>query len=240
MAESMAADRASRLERRVIRLSIYDLDRTVTRLPTWTPFLFHAARARAPARLALAPLAGIAALAHGAKVMDRDRLKVVMHRLFLGQELRPDELEPLVDSFAVSTVARNIRPGARRQIERDRTEGRRIVIATAAHRFYAVAIAQRLGIEDVVATRARTTTREHIRPELDGENCYGPAKLRMITRWLGDQGIARRETHVRFYSDHATDAPTFEWADEAVAVNPHRRLRSLALARGWEIVDWGR
>jgi phosphoserine phosphatase len=43
---------------------------------------------------------------------------------------------------------------------------------------------------------------------------------------------------VRFYSDHASDAPVFEWADEPVAVNPHDRLKRLAAERGWPVEDW--
>ena len=35
-------------------------------------------------------------------------------------------------------------------------------------------------------------------------------------------------------------ATTFEWADEAVAVNPSPRLLRLALRRGWTVYDWRR
>jgi phosphoserine phosphatase len=59
----------------------------------------------------------------------------------------------------------------------------------------------------------------------------------MIEAWLAVEGLER--ANVRFYSDHASDAPVFEWADEAVAVNPHDRLRRLATARGWPVEDWG-
>jgi phosphoserine phosphatase len=45
--------------------------------------------------------------------------------------------------------------------------------------------------------------------------------------------------HVRFYSDHASDAPVFEWSDEPVAVNPHDRLKRLAANRGWRMENWG-
>ena len=40
-------------------------------------------------------------------------------------------------------------------------------------------------------------------------------------------------------SAYASDAPVFEWADEAVAVNPHDRLKRLARERGWPVEDWG-
>jgi phosphoserine phosphatase len=59
----------------------------------------------------------------------------------------------------------------------------------------------------------------------------------MIEDWLTKERVTR--AHVRFYSDHASDAPVFEWADEPVAVNPHDRLRKLAGERGWPVEDWG-
>ena len=54
----------------------------------------------------------------------------------------------------------------------------------------------------------------------------------------GDLRAAR--PRIRFYSDHVSDAPVLEWADEPVAVNAHGPLRTLAKARGWPIVDWER
>ena len=76
-------------------------------------------------------------------------------------------------------------------------------------------------------------------PRIEGANCYGPAKLAMIEAWLAEQGLIRDAVTVRFYSDHASDQPAFEWADEPVAVNPHARLARLAATRGWQVEDWG-
>ena len=59
----------------------------------------------------------------------------------------------------------------------------------------------------------------------------------MIEAWLDTNGHARG--HVRFYSDHASDGPVFEWSDEPVAVNPHDGLRRLAAEHGWRVEDWG-
>jgi phosphoserine phosphatase len=59
----------------------------------------------------------------------------------------------------------------------------------------------------------------------------------MIDDWLAKAELD--PGHVRFYSDHASDAPVFEWADEPVAVNPHGKLRRLAQQRGWAIEDGG-
>ena len=219
-------------------LAIYDMDRTVTRRATYTPFLLHCALRRAPWRLLLLPFVLVSMLAYVAKLIDRGRLKEINHRLLLGHRRHPSELKPLVDSFAEATVAHNVRPGARMALERDRAEGRRLILATASYRLYADAIANRLGFDDVIATGSIIGLDERVHAKIDGENCYGEAKMRMIAEWVKKSGLLGKHGHVRFYSDHASDAPAFEWADEPVAVNPHARLARLAAERGWRVEDW--
>lgn len=218
-------------------LAIYDMDRTVTRRATYTPFLIHCAARRAPWRLILLPLVLLSMVAYVLKLIDRGRLKEINHRLLLGQKRHPDELKPLVESFADQVAATNIRPGAREAIARDKAEGRKVVMATASYRFYSREIADRLGFDHCIGTNSILGLDERVHAKIDGENCYGPAKLRMIQAWLQSSGLQRG--HVRFYSDHASDKPAFEWADEAVAVNPHDRLKRLATERGWRQEDWG-
>ena len=219
-------------------LAIYDMDRTITRRATYTPFLLHAAKQRGSWRLVLAPAVLGSMAAYGLKAIDRARLKEINHRLLLGYALSDDELEPLVEAFAEATLRDNIQPGAVRAIARDRAEGRRLVMATASYALYVDAIAERLGFDDVIATKSVRGPDGRLVARIDGDNCYGPAKLRMIREWAEAGQVERG--HVRFYSDHVSDAPTFDWADEAVAVNPSRGLRTLAEQRGWEVADWSR
>ena len=60
----------------------------------------------------------------------------------------------------------------------------------------------------------------------------------MIEIWMHRAGIARSDVHVRAYSDHVSDAPLLEWADQGFAVNAHGPLQTLAAARGWPLLDW--
>jgi len=220
-------------------LAIYDMDRTITRTGTYTPFLIHAARRLAPWRLLLAPVALLAMLAYAARLIDRKRLKEVNQALLLGRHVAPAELAPVTASFADNIMRFNVHPGALKAIAADRAAGRRLILATASYRLYVEAIAQRLGFDEVIATNSLRGLDDRIRARIDGENCYGPAKLRMIEDWMERHGIARKDVRVRFYSDHASDAPVLEWADEPFAVNAHARLRRLAGERGWPMLNWG-
>src|SRR5690348_10641002 len=220
-------------------LAVYDMDRTVTRRATYTPFLIHCAMRRAPWRLLLLPFAVLSMLAYVARLIDRAKLKEINHHLLLGARIHPRQLQPLVESFADRQVASNVRPGAKRAIARDKAQGRRLVLATASYRLYADAIAERLGFDDVIGTGSIIGLDERVHARIAGENCYGPAKMRMISDWIDASGLKGAHGHVRFYSDHVSDRPAFEWADEPVAVNPHRKLRRLAEERGWTIENWG-
>jgi HAD superfamily hydrolase (TIGR01490 family) len=220
-------------------LAIYDMDRTVTRHATYTPFLLHCAARRAPWRLIFLPFVLLSMLAYVGRLIDRAKLKEINHHLLLGARIHPRDLKPLVDSFADRQAETNVRPGARKAIARDKAEGRRVVLATASYRLYASAIAERLGFDDVIGTGSIIGLDERVHAKISGENCYGPAKLRMIADWVEKSGLTGVHGHVRFYSDHVSDAPAFEWANEAVAVNPHGKLRRLAGQRGWAIEDWG-
>jgi len=220
-------------------LAVYDMDRTVTRRATYTPFLIHCALRRAPWRLLFLPIVVLSMLAYVLRLIDRGRLKEINHHLLLGRRIHPRELGPLVETFADKQIATNIRPGARAAIARDKAEGRRLILATASYRLYADEIARRLGFDDVIGTGSIIGLDERVHAKIAGENCYGPAKLRMIDEWVEASGLKGAHGHVRFYSDHVSDRPAFEWSDEPVAVNPHDKLRRLADERGWSIEDWG-
>lgn len=220
------------------RLAIYDMDKTITRAPTWTPFLIHAAKARAPWRLALLPLAGIASLVYLAKLRDRSWLKQVTQHLMLGRATSAEDMTQLAEAFAEGIAHTGVFAAARRRIEADHAEGYRLVLATASYRYYAAAIGKRFGFEDVIGTGVMTGPEGEVLARIDGDNCYGPSKLAMIEAWMATQGIDRAEANVRFYSDHVSDAPALEWADAPFAVNAHGPLRALANRRGWPIIDW--
>ncbi|TVV72056.1 HAD family hydrolase [Sphingomonas solaris] len=220
-------------------LAIYDMDRTITRRATYTPFLLHAARRRAPWRLLLVPFVLISMLGYVAKLIDRGRLKEINHALLLGRHNTPEELALVADTFADETMATNILPGAMAQIAADKAAGRRLVMATASYRLYAGTIADRLGFDDVIATNSVAGLDGRIRAKIDGENSYGPAKLRMILAWMEAEGLRREDCRVWFYSDHASDQPVFDWCDMPVAANPSKALREMAGARGWPVVEWG-
>jgi HAD superfamily phosphoserine phosphatase-like hydrolase len=220
-----------------VSLAIYDMDKTVTRKATFTPFLLHAARRLNPLRLALLPAVALASLGYALRLIDRARLKEFNYHMLIGR-VAPERLEPVIQGFAEAQLRSNILAGARERIAADKAAGRRLVLATASYELYAAVIGQRLGFDDVIATRQERDRQGRVLAWIDGANCYGASKHDMILAWMEQAGLARDAVHIRFYSDHHSDAVVHHWSDEPFATNAHKRLIALAEVEGWEVLDW--
>lgn len=212
-----------------MNLTIYDLDGTLLRRSTYTPFLLFAARRLAPWRLGLAPIWVLLMAAHKAGLIGRTRLKDTGLRLLVGDPL-PDRLDRVAQAFAARCLS-DLQPGARAALERDRREGRTSIIATAAYQFYARHVASGLEVPHLIASE---------RPAGGAvpPNCYGPEKLARVKRWLAEQGDA--PDHIRFYSDSFADTPLLNRVDDPVFVTRDPSKAARAAARGWRVEDFSR
>jgi HAD superfamily phosphoserine phosphatase-like hydrolase len=200
--------------------------------------MIHAALRLAPWRLIFVPFAAMVMLAYVCKLIERKRVKELNQAMLIGRRIHADKLRPIAESFAEKIMQYNVLPGALQSLAENRAAGRRLVLATASSRIWVEPIAAKLGMDDIVATNAIKGIDDYVSHKVDGENCYGPAKLRMIQAWMGLEKLDRGQCHIRFYSDHISDVPVLEWADIAIASNPHAGLRTEARKRGWTIVDW--
>lgn len=219
------------------RVAIYDLDRTVLRKPTFTLFLLWAAARETPWRLLLLPLMAALMIGYALRLYGRDRFKPAAIRLMLGPHLTVARAAGLATKFASWRVPRDVPPGAQACVARDRADGYRLLMATAAPEFYAGAIADALGFEAIVASRHQRDAAGNWLPQLDGPNCYGAEKARRVAEWLAahaPDGAA----HIRAYSDHVSDAPTFALADQAWLVGRGNKFVRLAAHHGWQVADF--
>lgn len=219
------------------RIAIYDLDRTVLRKPTFTLFLLWAAWREAPWRLLLLPVLLALMIGYALRLYGRDRFKPAAIRLMLGPDISLGRAERLAAHFAAWRVPRDVPPGAAACIARDRTEGYRLLMATAAPEFYAGAIADALDFDAIVASRHRRDAAGNWLPDLDGPNCYGKEKARRVAEWLAAHA-ANGTAHIRAYSDHISDAPTFALADESWLIGRGEKIARRAAQHGWQAADF--
>lgn len=219
-------------------IAIYDMDKTVTRRATYNYFLWHMMWKRSPWRIVLSPLLLIGVALFGLGVWERGRLKSFSQQVLIGRTMRRDEIARHLESHADIVLGRNIYPEAKARLKAEREQGFTHVLATASYRLYVEAIAKRLDFDHVIATDLHMDKKGRILARIDGENVYDFGKLRRVEKWLEQQGLAREYCYIRGYSDHYSDAPLLDFADEGYAVNPHVKLDILAREHGWTIIDW--
>jgi HAD superfamily hydrolase (TIGR01490 family) len=219
-------------------IAIYDMDKTVTRHATYSGYLQHIVRGHARWRALMLPILPVGLALYAAKIWSRGRLKEFSQSLFIGQSADWRKLSPLSDTFADTVWLDDIYPEARERIVAEKHEGYLHVLATASYEIYASAIGSRIGFRHIIGTELEMGDGSRMIAKIRGENCYGEAKMDRIRAWLADQGLSREDCYIRAYSDHISDTPLLEFADEAFATNPHPPLAKLAKARGWAILDW--
>lgn len=215
-----------------MKLSIYDMDKTITKKASWTAWLFFYARTEAPARLMLTPLMLPPSLAFLLGLTDRKGLKQATQALLMGCRVPREKVARAAEAFAADFGARMELPKALAAIAADRAAGREVWLATASCRYFVEALARRWGIETVIATE-NMWDGDYLTNRIRGENCYEMGKLRMILARL-----ERRPEEVIFSSDHVSDLPVLDWADVPIAANPSPPLRAVAELRGWRVCDW--
>lgn len=145
------------------------------------------------------------------------------------------------ERFMQQVVQPAIRPQALDLVRRHQAQGDRVAIITATNAFVTRPIATALGVADLIAVELVYDDAPGgtgwITGEIAGIPSAREGKVQRFGQWLEQQGLRRDQVHLTFYSDSTNDLPLLEHADAAVATNPDARLRAIAIARGWRILD---
>ncbi len=148
--------------------------------------------------------------------ISEDRLVV------LARELFQDVLLPAVH------------PGTPRLVEQARRAGCRIVLVTGALDFTVRDLARHLGADDLIANRMHfvegIATGRVVPPIVEGAH-----KAVIIRDYCVREGLALDKSHA--YSDSFSDYPMLTVVGHPAAVNPDLRLRNVARAYEWPILD---
>ncbi len=211
--------------------AIFDLDRTITRAPTWTWFLLHV-NGRNPLFWGQFLLIVLRMIGYKLHLVPRTSIKAAGVRTLRARTRA--ELQQKADDFVARILASGLRPGAKPAINTHKARGDLLILVTAAVDVVAEPLARALGFDQVICTRLAWPAGA-TGPVLDGPNCYGAEKLRRID--------ALRARHpfsppIYAYSDHISDLELLSQADHGIAVNPSTALRRAAQARGLEIVNF--
>src|SRR4051812_46738069 len=158
------------------------------------------------------------ALARGAALMSRGWSAEAVRT---AAKSAADQLETMVA------------PYARALIDEHRDDGRPVVLATTTPYDLICPLAERLGFDDVVATRYAEEGGTFT-GGLAGEFVWASGKRNAVRRWADDHGVDLADSWA--YSDSVYDLPLLSAVGHPVAVNPDPRLQAVAVLRRWPVM----
>ncbi|MFI8481309.1 HAD family hydrolase [Pseudomonas sp. NPDC078700] len=146
-----------------------------------------------------------------------------------------EEVAFVVEPFVEDVIEPLLHSDATRCLATHRQAGDRIVMISASAHFLVSAIAQRLGIEDVLAIDLDI---QHgcYSGNTQGVLTYREGKVIRLKQWLADNGESLAGAY--FYSDSRNDLPLLKQVDNPRAVNPDPELKHYAEQAGWPILNW--
>ncbi len=119
-------------------------------------------------------------------------------------------------------------------IRQHRDAGDRVVIITATNRFITAPIAQRLGVDTLLATECEMQDGRYTGRCTDVP-CFQDGKVTRLERWLAENQQSLDDSY--FYSDSRNDMPLLSRVSHPVAVDPDPILREEAQKRGWPVIS---
>jgi len=146
----------------------------------------------------------------------------------------PEQLAAWHQQFMVSKIEPHILPKAEELLARHRTKGDTLLIITATNRFITAPIAERLGVDHLIAVNPEVADGRYT-GRVSGIPSYREGKVTRLNQWLEQQDLSMDGAW--FYSDSHNDLPLLEKVDHPVAVDPDDTLRKIAEERQWRIMS---
>ncbi|MGP9768311.1 HAD family hydrolase [Halomonas sp. AOP13-D3-9] len=146
----------------------------------------------------------------------------------------PEQLSAWHQQFMVSKIEPNILPKAEELLARHRTKGDTLLIITATNRFITAPIAERLGVDHLIAVNPEVKEGRYT-GRVSGIPSYREGKVTRLEKWLEDQDLTMEGAW--FYSDSHNDLPLLEIVEHPVAVDPDDTLREVAKEHQWRIMS---
>ena len=139
--------------------------------------------------------------------------------------------------FMREWIAPALRPAALDLVRGHQRQGDTVAIVTATNELVTRPIAAAFGVPELIAVELERDASGWINGEIAGVPSMREGKVVRVARWLESLGLDWLDVESTFYSDSMNDLPLLERVEHPVATNPDPRLRTVALERGWRILD---
>jgi len=150
------------------------------------------------------------------------------------KENSPETLRRWRAEFMETRIDPIITQASLNLVERHRQAGDTLLIITATNAFVTGPIAERLGIEHLIATNPEMKNGCYT-GEVAGIPSFREGKVERLRVWLEEHEMDLMDSS--FYSDSHNDIPLLDIVDKPVAVDPDEELTAYAAVRNWPVIS---
>ena len=210
--------------------AFFDLDHTILPFDTQAYFCNFVLRRERWRRiyfvwyLLALPLAAL-------RILDIRMMKRVFASYLWG--MKRETLERYVAEFLETDFPAALYPSVVEEIERNRDEGRILILNSASPEFYLAGISEKLGFDHFIGTDMKVEETMPFLPKIDGPNNKHGEKVDAMR----ERGLIPRDLPIVgdswAYSDSSADIPLLSIAEHGVMIHPGKKLESVGLEHGW-------
>ncbi len=215
-------------------VAFYDFDGTLAHSDVVRRYAFYARNhpSRTQAAWRCLKLALSVPILIGLDFYSRRLFNEIFYREYRG--MRESWLRELEQPVFERVILPAIYPGAEALLEADRRAGCLLVLVSGELDFALQPVVRHFGFDALISNRLvyrdGVATGEVVQPILAGAE-----KVEAMKRFCHDRGLELGSA--KAYSDSFSDVPMLEAVGHPAAVHPDQRLRRVAEARGWPILD---
>ena len=162
---------------------------------------------------------------------------------FLAFSLAPlkqysiQQLTSLHQEFMQQKISSIWLPKAELLLKQHREQHDYLLIITATNHFVTAPIAEKLGVDDIIATMPELIDQKYT-GKVSGIPCFQEGKVERLTQWLNNMsnnGYNLEDSY--FYSDSYNDLPLLLNVTHPIAVDPDEKLQQHAIKNNWPIIS---
>ncbi|HET9552936.1 MAG TPA: HAD family phosphatase [Anaeromyxobacteraceae bacterium] len=216
------------------RAAFFDVDGTLVRTNIVHAFAYYAANQGSVLGTAWQTARTVLSLPAlwATDQVNRKAFNELFYRFYEGQS--EDRLVTLADELFEEVLRPAVYPGTPALLEQARRTGCRVVLCTGALDFTVRRLAEHLGADDLLANRMRfvdgRATGRVVPPIIEGAH-----KALALRDYCQREGLRLDRSFA--YSDSISDYPMLAVVGHPTAVNPDARLRRVARAYEWPIIQ---
>ncbi len=165
--------------------------------------------------------------------IDRSKFNVYFYRNYRG--MPADQVRARAGDCFTGVMRPRLYADAAERVRRHAADGVTVVLVTGSIDFLIAPLAQRLGVEHVIAP-GLVERDGRFTGDLDGPPIGNGEKAARVRAFAAAHDIDLAASFA--YGDSIADLPMLECVGRPVAVNPDRLLRAVAMQRGWPVERW--